>query len=401
MLLEVIISLALGVIFGIITGLLPGIHINLVSVWLVAVAPVLLNFFPPIAVACLVVAMGITQTFFDPIPSVFLGAPSSDTALIVLPGHRLLAQGKGYDAVCLIGTGAFASLIAMVVVSPLIYIIIKYGYPFVEFAMGPLLLAFIAFFLLRSSTWQVRLWSLIVFALTGALGLTVLNSPIFQEPMFPMLTGLFGMSMLIKSLGTNSELPEQIPNPETKIQLSAKPIIGACVGGLITGVFPGISAAHATVIGRTFLGKLKTAEYLMLNGGVNLVNFFVSLFALHLIGKPRNGAVLALQNFMPKLGFLELLLLISVSLLIGGLAFLLSLFIARQYCRVFNRINYRLLSLSVIVLLLLFTLKISGFLGLAVLITATALGFIPLTAGVSMSNCMGCILVPVTLYFIF
>ena len=45
--------------------------------------------------------------------------------------------------------------------------------------------------------------ALLVFLLTGILGYSVLNLENLKEPLLPLLTGLFGSSMLLMSIKTN------------------------------------------------------------------------------------------------------------------------------------------------------------------------------------------------------
>ena len=86
MLLELLLALLFGILAGTITGLLPGIHINLVGAILVSLSVGILSSIDPIYLVAFVVAMSITHTFTDFIPSVFLGCPDADTVLSVLPG---------------------------------------------------------------------------------------------------------------------------------------------------------------------------------------------------------------------------------------------------------------------------------------------------------------------------
>ena len=58
---------------------------------------------PLSAVAAIIVSMGTVHTFLNYIPSALIGAPDGDTALALLPGHRMLisghaAQGVAYSA---------------------------------------------------------------------------------------------------------------------------------------------------------------------------------------------------------------------------------------------------------------------------------------------------------------
>ncbi len=111
---EILIALTLGTCFGIITGLIPGVHINLISLLLVSFSAVLLIFLSPLALGVFIIAMAITHTFLDSIPGIYLGAPDADQALNVLPGHRLLLKGLGHCAVLYTTIGSLFSLITVI-----------------------------------------------------------------------------------------------------------------------------------------------------------------------------------------------------------------------------------------------------------------------------------------------
>ena len=92
MFLEILISIFIGILIGIFTGLCPGIHVNMVSVILITLSPVLLTIAPPLALAAFIISLGITHSFLDTIPSIFLGAPDEDKVFSVLPGHKMLLE---------------------------------------------------------------------------------------------------------------------------------------------------------------------------------------------------------------------------------------------------------------------------------------------------------------------
>lgn len=160
MLLELIIAIVLGIAAGIITGLTPGIHINLVSLLVLSAAPFLSAYFSLIALACFIISMSVTHSFLDPIPSIYLGAPDSDQALGVLPGHRYLLAGHGYTALKLTVIGSFGALILSVLLFPLFIQVVKYGYELISAYIGYILLAVVVFMILRDNK---KLWALLVF----------------------------------------------------------------------------------------------------------------------------------------------------------------------------------------------------------------------------------------------
>lgn len=80
-----IISIMSGFLLGIISGLTPGIHVNNFALILVALSPFFLDLnVAPFYIAVAILSNSITHTFLDIIPSIFLGAPEADTALVVL-----------------------------------------------------------------------------------------------------------------------------------------------------------------------------------------------------------------------------------------------------------------------------------------------------------------------------
>src|SRR3989344_3753205 len=143
MLIQLTFFLFAGILFGTLTGLSPGIHINLVGAILVSLSTSLLSPILPIYLIVFIVAMSITHTFVDFIPSIFLGAPDdADTGLSTLPGHELLKEGRGYEAIMLSNYGSLiAILILILLFIPLIFIIPKI-YPFLTKFMAFILIFF-------------------------------------------------------------------------------------------------------------------------------------------------------------------------------------------------------------------------------------------------------------------
>ena len=375
MFLEILVTIALGIFSGIITGLIPGVHVNLIAS---------LSFSP-----IFLIAMAITHTFLDAIPAIFLGAPSSDNALMALPGHQMLLEGRGVEAVFLTVMGGIGAMLVCLILSPIIIIGIKYLYPIISDYLGVILICFSLFFVFRS---KKKVSALLVFLLSGCLGLIALSS--IHEPMFPMLTGLFGISILIRSSKAN--IPPQKTKFSTKIPFSA--ILAASFGGLLTGVFPGIGASQAAIIGSTMLKDNAKHKFLVMVGGANTVNFFVSLLTLYAINKARNGAVVAVQNSLGQITLKHLILFIAVSCFAAGIAAILAIVIAKHFARVIHKINYRYIASLVILFLVIITPFISGFPGLILLGTATTIGLLPGSLKVPKSLCMGCILLPVIFY---
>ncbi len=399
MLLEILVSIIAGVLFGIITGLTPGVHVNLISVLLLASAPVLAQHFSFLALAVFIIAMALTHTFLDSIPSIFLGAPESDTALGVLPGHRYLLKGHGYAAVKLTLIGSLGAIILSTLIFPLLVPFVKHGYPLIEDYMGWFLVGVACFMIIRDKN---KAWALIVFLLSGALGVIVLGMPNLKNPLFPLLTGLFGISTLIISLMRKESIPKQVLIKKTPLdkKKTIKALVSGQASGFLTAVFPGLGAATAAVISLQFTRKLGDHGFLILIGAINTVNFTLSLLTLLVLGKARNGAVITVQKLVENITLPHILLFLSTALIAGGAAFILGLYISRGFSSLIMKINYKALVTGIICFLVILTIILSRPIGLLILLTSTAIGLIPPEKKLPRVHAMGCLLVPVIGYFL-
>lgn len=101
----------LGACLGSLTGLAPGLHVNTLALVLVASAPAILPALEelsvllgverqsaPLLLVAVIVSAAVAHSFLDLLPSIFLGAPEEGTVLSMLPGHRMLLEGRGLEA---------------------------------------------------------------------------------------------------------------------------------------------------------------------------------------------------------------------------------------------------------------------------------------------------------------
>ena len=205
MLLEIVLALFLGIFIGTLTGLIPGIHINLVGAALISLSASTLYFINPIYLVVFIASLAITHTFIDFIPSIFLGCPDTDTELSVLPGHEMLKQGQGYDAVMKTAYGGIYAVVILFILAIPFAIMISSIYDFIR-KLIPFILIGVCLLMIFSE--KKKFSAALVLILTGALGYFVLNLNL-KESLFPLLSGLFGSSMLILSIKQNPKIPFQ------------------------------------------------------------------------------------------------------------------------------------------------------------------------------------------------
>ena len=396
--LELLLGLLVGCCLGIFTGITPGIHINLVSVIILSLSPWLLEYVSPLTLAVLIVGMTIVHTFLDSIPATFLGAPDSDEVLSVLPGHRLLLEGKGYEAVARTVVGTLASAIMMIALTPLLILGVNYLYPIVKDKISIILLVLCIFFILKEP--RSKFWALLVFLLAGVLGIVTLTMNL-KDPLFPLFSGLFGTAGLLLSINDKVNVPEQkISFPKVTKKEGFTTITSAIITGSVCSMLPGLGPSQAAMIGAQFTKSMSGPTFLMLNSALNMVNMMMSFITLYAIDKGRNGAIVVVGEIVGDIGQQELLILIAAVLVALGIGSWLALALTKVFARLMARINYKKLCISIIVFVTSLVVYMTGWMGLLIYLTATSLGLLPPLKNVGRSHMMGCLLLPIILFLI-
>jgi len=306
----------IGVFFGCMTGLIPGFHVNNVAMIAVSLSPLAIGLGIPLsAVAAIIVSMGTVHTFLNYIPGALLGAPDGDTALALLPGHRMLLSGKATQGVAYSARGSQLGLLLSIPL--LLFARFLFGenpglgfYEESREILPYLLLAISSFLILTESTrlawpkwmqnfsqkWKINLFGkefdfsfsdssnvagIIAagsfFLLSGFYGWAVFTLPASSPVglpggssggtmLMPGLAGLFGIANLIDIYVTTSEMPEQDDDWEIP---PAGPLIIPCflssICASVMAILPGMTAAQATVVVmtvRNFFGKLRDPDYI-------------------------------------------------------------------------------------------------------------------------------------------
>jgi putative membrane protein len=396
---SIIIAIAIGILFGIATGLTPGVHVNLVSLLLLTVSPFLLKFTSPIVLCCFIIAMAVTHTFLDTVPSIFLGASDSEKVVNILPGHRLLLEGKGFEAVKITITGSLLALILAVILTPLMIPVSVWVDPYLKRFMGLLLIAITLFMILKD---KKRLLNLLIFLISGVLGLFVLNMPSLKDPLFPLLSGLFGISMLLMSISEKVSIPKQQFSDSISISKgeTAKAVTAGTFAGMLTGFFPGVGPAQGAVLASQLTRKISDYGFMMLVGGIGTVNFIFSLVTFYTIEKARNGAVIVVQELLQSCTAGTIAVFMCVALIAGGIGTILTLRISKVFASLVSKVNYSILAGCVAVFVTILVFIFCGWLGILVLTVSTAIGIIPALTGTARNHQMGCLILPVILFFV-
>lgn len=399
MLLYFTIALLLGVIIGTITGVTPGIHINLVSAILLALSGSLIGI-PPIILVVFLVSIAITHTFVDFIPSIFLGAPDEDNFLSILPGHEMLIKGKAHEAVILTLYGSISALLLIIFFTPLFIFFLPTIYNYAERIM-PFILILLSIFLIVFEK-SNKLIALIFFILSGFLGLATLSLPL-KESLLSLFTGLFGISSLITSIAKKQTLPKQEKIKLLEVQPGKKAyfkaMFASLIGSPLCSFLPGLGSGQAAVIGSEVVGNIERKDFLILLGSINTLVTGLSFVTLYTIGKARTG-IAATVGTMLNLN-LDFLIIITLAIILSGiLSFFITLLVSKYFSIIISKVNYSKLSIVIVLLLSLLVLALSGILGLLLMLVSTFLGLACIYAGVRRTHLMGSLLLPSIVLFL-
>ncbi len=393
--LQIFLAIIIGTSLGIITGLIPGVHINLIAILIISLLPKLQNF-DPISLIVTIIAMSITHTFLDIIPSTYLGAPSEDTALSILPTHKLLLQGKAYEAIRLATLGSLLGLTTTIIITPLLIPLLNLAYPYIK-SLTPYILIIATILLIYKEKNKIK--TILIFSLSGVLGIYTLNNHLLEQALFPLFSGLFGISGLLLSLNNQVKIPKQIitiPKLKKKITTLSKGVFAST----LTGFLPGLGAAQAAIIATSTSKNSDPKEYIFLIGSINTIVMVIGLITFYTINKTRNGSVIAVSKIIDQLTIDNLITIGAAILITAALATFLALNISKIFSKVITKINYSKLCKTIIAFISILVLMISGPYGILLLITATALGILPPLLNVSRHHLMGSLILPIILFFL-
>lgn len=434
----------LGVIVGIATGLLPGLHVNNIALILLSLSSSIVALCSPLfshgiseqfillLISGFIISVSVSHTFHDVIPTTFIGAPEEDTALTVLPAHALLLEGRGYEAVALSALGSYSAIvICLLLVYPIRFVI---GAPLFLYSTLQEIMVWvlIAISLLMLATEKAKiedfgksgrkpaivgiLFATFIFFLSGIFGLVILdfqlNSPIGLDApvLFPALAGLFGVPTLLNSLMTKPVIPkQQIEKIKLCVKDKKSSIVSAATGsiaGILVSIIPGITSSTGTILAMNAREGSGNEQTIVTLSAVNTASAFSVILVLFIILRPRSGAALAVNELISVKEWASLSLPINLIYLMmflifgGSLSYFLTLKIGKMFAKNFAKIPYSKLVTFTIAMITILVLLFTGVMGVLILISATSIGFLPIYWGVRRSHCMGLLLIPIIIHFL-
>ena len=143
-----------------------------------------------------------------------------------------------------------------------------------------------------------------------------------------------------------------------------------------------------------------TVNFLLATSGLNISDCLFSLIAIYIIGNPRSGIAVYMSYLIFEMGLNHLAIFIFASLIAVSVSLVLSLKLGDSFSRLMGGVDYKKLSIGVIllqiVILYLFVIYYKApvmYMTLA-LITSTAMGMLPHYIGIGKSHLMGVLIIP-------
>jgi len=394
--LELFLYVIAGCLLGVVTGLIPGIHINTVSAFALGVAV-----FGDFNLVVLIVSMSVVHTFVDFVPSILLGAPDAETFIAVLPGHRMINEGNGFEAVKLSAIGGLFGGVLALAVSPLFFLFINNSIEFVKFFIPWILIMILGSMIISEETLRKKRNALLVVILSGILGVIMLKGNFnLGNALLPLATGFFGAPILFQSIMQNQKFA---PQKNLKVVFDKSEVLIGSFLGLVSGAFvsiiPSIGPAQAAFVTGKFFGNIETKIYLVLIGSINTVNMILSFIVLYALGKTRTGSAAAIKGLfsLQEIHLIFLLGTVLIALAFGYFAVNLS---AQKLMEIIRKINYKKLNFSVLLGVSLIVFLLSGFVGCLAYASAAGIGIFSQIREIRRINCMTFLMVPTILIYL-
>jgi len=412
-----------GALLASLLACIPALHIYNVAGLIILGSARLAGLLPPgepLAMFMLGLVTGYATV--NTVPSIFFSAPDDSTAFVVLPGQKYLMQGRGYEVAALAGAGGLGGLIVVVALSPLASSVFPVLREIVSPHLGWILAAIIAFVLMsewpkssdRAKTPLGRLaeaWKglgagLLTFALSGLLGFVLMyRSPVPAAVAFPNLlpafVGLFAIPGVIQNLISRTRIPAQhiAASLDVTPALFARGVFAGLLGGgfaaffpVVTGGIGGLLAGHATA--------QRDDRLFILSQGASKAVYYVGGFLLFFVpglGLTRGGMAWMLSTLYTPGTPQTFFTAVAAVACAGTTSFFLLLGLARAAIVLVEHVDYRWISAATLALLVTLVGALTGAGGLLVALAATGIGLIPVAFGCRKMNCMGVLLVPITL----
>lgn len=369
-----------GVILGIISGFVPGLHSNTIVAALSSIG------IGNNDLMILIIALFPAHIISSFIPAIFFGIPEEGTVISVLPGHRMVLEGKGLTALKVVIFSCLFSALLCISVFALSLDFFPFVYELIKPYMKYIVLILSLFFIIRSKDMFL---SALVFISAGILGYYSLNSGVY-DPFMPLFSGMFAVGAILNY--KQRIIPKQ---KDEKMEFGfLKYSIAGVVLGMFADLIPGVSSPSQVATFMTIFLPLNTMGFLAAISAVSVSEGMFSLATAASIEKSRIGTTVWLSKFVDIGEHLVLLLplfLLSMVIAVAVVYFL------RKKIAGFASIDFSKANIVLVFYLFALSALLNGFQGVLIFILATILGWTTIRLEVERTNLMGAIIIPTLL----
>lgn len=413
----------LGAILASALALIPALHVYNVAGLLILLAGSLSPVLSLDRLALLLLGLVVGYSMLSTIPATFLAAPDESSVFIVLPGQKWLLQRRGYEAVILTGVGGLAGLVVVVALSPMAGEAARILRQIVAPHLGWILASIIAFMLMSEwpkagergpgglrrflAAWTGLGAGLLTFLLSGLLGFIIMYrgvvpTEIAFQNLLPAFLGLFAVPAALTNLVLGTRIPEQHIAASLDVSPShlLRGVASGTLGGLFAAFFPVVTggvgsflAAHATA--------QRDDRVFLLSQGASKSVYYVGgflLFFLPGLGLARGGMAAMLSTvYLPPATPQMYYTAVAAIAASGAVSFFLLVLLSRAAIWLVQRVPYRVTNAATLAILVTLVGALTGPGGLLITLAATGIGLIPTLFGSRRMNCLGVLLLPITL----
>tara|TARA_Y100000310_G_scaffold345396_1_gene464444 strand:- start:10235 stop:11440 length:1206 start_codon:yes stop_codon:yes gene_type:complete len=386
----------IGCGLGIVTGLVPGLHVNTVAV-------LAITFFPGsgFELVALIGSMSIVHSFVDFIPSVMLGIPSQNNLLSVLPGHRFFLKGKGHYAIVLTVWGGMIGGLTTISIFPIFQRFLQKSVEDISLAIPFVLTSVLVLMIWQEKTLKKKAFALAIIFLAATLGVISLSTASnIKNPLLVLILGFFGLAPVLHSIKNKPVAKEQvIENRSVKQKIVLEGALLSALGASFVAMFPGIGPNQAALTIKSLVGKISSSSYLVIIGGINTANIFLSLVVLYTLGKTRTGTAATIKQLM-TLEFEHMLALAAVSLIAIGFGAVITIILSKRILPFLIKMDYGKINLLVAAGLGILVLFLLNMLGVIAFTIAALIGYGTIALNIKRSHCMAFLMVPTILSYL-
>ncbi|UWG47916.1 Tripartite tricarboxylate transporter (TTT) class transporter [Halanaeroarchaeum sp. HSR-CO] len=387
-----------GIALGTVSGLTPGLHVNTVAVIMASLAPTIPA--PPHLLGASMLSAGVTHSFLDVVPTLAIGVPDAAMAVSALPGHRLVMGGRGREALRISAVGSASAIATAAVLGiPVTYVmrsVVTTLDSWIPAAIGAIAL----FLVVTEHGYRATVGGALSLGASGLLGIAFLDVTTGGlvpggDTLLPLLSGLFGIPILVHAYGGAGVPPQGGPTVAASSEETLGwGMVGALSGSLVA-YLPGVSAAVAAAMAFSVLPTTSgDRAFVATVSGVNTSNTIFALFALVALGTPRTGVLVAIERAeLP----VNLPLVLASIVIAAAVSFVLVPVLGDRYLSLVGSVDPRRLSVAVALLLAVLVGLFTGVPGIGILGIASAVGLFPVHFGARRVHLMGVLLVPIAL----